>query len=76
MKYSFMSKSFVKTFLLAFVEAYRERFNCDHVLMWLIENWKRALDENLQIGTVLMALLKAFDYIPHDLSIAKLYAYG
>ena len=41
-----------------------------------IENWKRTLDENFQIGTILMDLSKAFDRIPHDLLIAKLYAYG
>ena len=44
--------------------------------MLFIENWKRALDENFQIGTVLMGLSKAFDCIPHDLLIAKLYDYG
>ena len=44
--------------------------------MRLIENWKRALDENFRIGTVLMDLSKAFDCIPHDLLIAKIYAYG
>ena len=44
--------------------------------MRLIENWKRTLDENFQIGTVLMDLSKSFDCIPHDLVIAKFYAYG
>ena len=44
--------------------------------MRLIENWKRALDENFRIGTVLMDLSKAFDCIPHDLLIDKFYAYG
>ena len=44
--------------------------------MQLIENWKRALDETVQIGTVLMDLSKAFDCTPHDLLIAKLYDYG
>ena len=44
--------------------------------MRLIDNWKRALDGNFQIVTVLMDLLKAFHCIPHDLLIAKLNAYG
>ena len=69
-------KPFVETFLSDFVAAYKERYSCNHVLMRLIENWKRALDENFQIGTVLIDLSKAFDCIPHDLLIAKLYAYG
>ena len=45
--------------------------------MRLTDNWKRALDENIQIGTVLMSLSKAFDCILQYLLIAtKLYAYG
>ena len=66
----------METFLSGFAAAYRERYSCNHVLMRLIENWKRPLDENLQIGTVLMDLSKAFDCIPHDLLIATFYAYG
>ena len=69
-------KPFVETFLSGFVAAFRERYSCNHVLMRLIENWKRAIDENFPIGTVLMDLSKAFNCIPHDLLIAKLYAYG
>ena len=69
-------KPFVETFLPGLVAAYRERHSCNHVLMQLIENWKRALDENFQIGTVLMDLSKVFDCILHELLIAKLYAYG
>ena len=67
---------FVETFLLGFAAAYRERYSCNHVLMQLIENWKRALDEHFQIGTVLIDLSKAFDCIPPDLLIAKLFAYS
>ena len=45
--------------------------------MRLTDNWKRALDENIQISTVLMGLSKAFDCILQYLLIAtKLYAYG
>ena len=60
----------METFLSGFVAAYREEYSCNHVLMRLVENWKRALDKNFQIGTILMDLSTAFD------CIAKLYAYG
>ena len=66
----------METFLSGFVAAYRERYSYNPVITRLIENWKRALDENFQISTVLMDLLKAFDCIPHDVLIAKFYAYG
>ena len=42
----------------------------------MIEDWKRALDNNEVVGTMLMDLSKAFDCLPHDLLISKLSAYG
>ena len=59
---------------VSFFVAYRERYSCYYVLMQLIENWKKARDENFQIGTVLNDISKGFDCISHDLLIAKLYA--
>ena len=41
-----------------------------------IEEWRKNVDNNYFIGTVLMDPSKAFDSIPHDLVIAKLVAYG
>ena len=67
-------KLFVETFLSGFVAGYRERYSCKHVLMRIIENWKRALDKNFQVGTILIDLSKSFDCIRHDVLIAKLYA--
>ena len=56
--------------------AYREHCSSHHVLIRLIENWKKALDEKFFVGAVLMDLSKAFDCIPHDLLITKLHTYG
>ena len=59
-----------------YLAAYRESYNTQHVLIRLLEEWRENLDNNYTVGGVLMDLSKAFDCIPHDLLIAKLYAYG
>ena len=56
--------------------AYRKGHGCSQVLITAIDEWKRSLDQNNVVGMVLMDLSKAFDAIPHDLLIAKLFAYG
>ena len=46
------------------------------MLIRLIEERRKNLDNNYFVGAVLMDLSKAFDCIPHELVIAKLAAYG
>ena len=41
----------------------------------MIEKWKKTVDNGGVFGALLTDLSKAFDYIPHDLIIAKLEAY-
>ena len=62
--------------LSSFISAYRKTYSSNHVLLRLIENWKKSLDNKNFVGTVLMDLSKTFDCIPHDLLVAKLHAYG
>ena len=68
--------NFTDKILSKFVSAYRKSYSSNHVLLKLIEDWKKSLDDKNIIGAVLMDLSKAFDCIPHDLLMAKLYAYG
>ena len=70
------STPFVDNFLSVFISAYRKTYSSNHVLIRLIENWKKSLDSKKFVGAVLMDLSKAFDCIPHELLIAKMHAHG
>ena len=45
-------------------------------MLRVIEDWKKALDENKYIAAILMDLSKAFDCLPHDLLLLKMEHYG
>ena len=42
----------------------------------MLEKWKNAVDKGKVFGALLTDLSKAFDCLPHELTIAKLNAYG
>ena len=67
---------YVDSFLSKFMSAYRKSYSSNHVLIRLIENWKKSLDQKKFVGAVLMDFSKALDSIPHGLLIAKLHGYG
>ena len=58
------------------LSAFRPGFGCQTALLKIIEDWKKALDENKYIAAILVDLSKAFDCLPHDLLLLKLEAYG
>ena len=62
--------------LLSALKKIRKGFICQTALLKIIEDWKKALDENKYISAILMDLSKAFDGLPHDLILLKPEAYG
>ena len=64
--------SALSEYMSLFVSAYREGYSTQHVLVRLLEEWRKQLDDDYIVGDVLMDLSKALDCIPHNLLIAKL----
>ena len=55
---------------------FRKTFNAQHRLLVLVEKCRKILDKRGYVGILLTDLSKAFHCINHELSIAKLHAYG
>ena len=52
--------SYVKNILSNFISAYRKSYSSNHVLLRHMENWKKSLDNEGFVGTVLIDLSKVF----------------
>ena len=54
----------------------RNGYSTQQCLNAIIEKWNSATDEGKSFGELLTDFSKAFDCLPHEVSIAKLHAYG
>ena len=68
--------SYLDKYFFPFISAYRKSCSTQQVLIRLLQEWREKLGKNFIVGAVLMDLSKAFETSPHDLTIAKLAAYG
>jgi len=55
---------------------FRKGMSAQNCLLFMLEKWRKSLDNNGKAGVLLTDLSKAFDCLVHDLLIAKLSAYG
>ena len=55
---------------------FRKGFNVQHYLVSMIKKWKESVDSGGVFGALMTDLPKTFDCLHHELSIAKLGAYG
>ena len=54
---------------------FRKVHSTQQALFRLLQSWQKELDNSGFVGTILVDLSKAYDYIQHDLLIAKLEEY-
>ena len=60
----------------ALLSAFRKRYSCQSTLLNMIEHFKNSLDNSEYVACLSMDLSKAFDGLPHCLTICKMYSYG
>ena len=58
------------------LSTFRKRYSFQSVLLNMIEHFKKSLDNGEYVACLSMDLSKAFDCLPHCLTICKLYSFG
>ena len=67
---------YINNFFNELLYGFRKGYSTQHALFKLLEAWQMELDNSGFIETILMDLSKTYDWLPHDLLIAKLGANG
>ena len=66
----------MNNFLNELLCGFRKARSVQHTIFKLLQAWQKQLGNSGFIGNILLDLSKAYDFLPHDLSIAKLGTYG
>ena len=67
---------YTNNFLNELLCGFCKTHSTQHAIFNLLQAWQNELVNSGFIGTILMDLSRAYDYLPHDLLIARLGAYG
>ena len=67
---------YMKDKLSIFLCGFRKGMSAQNCILFMIEKWRKYLDNGKKAGVLLTDLSKAFDCLVHELLIAKLHAYG
>ena len=67
---------YMDTFFIKLLLGFRKAHSTQHTLFKLLQQWQKELHNCGLVGAILMDLSKAYDCLPHDLTIAKFDAYG
>ena len=68
--------TYIYNHLWKYLCGFRKGYSTQQCLLLTLEKWKKALDNHNVAGALLTGLSKAFDFLNHELLIAKLAAYG
>ena len=67
---------YFETVLSKFKCGFRKRYSFQDCLLAIVENYIKLLDQGNEYDALLTDVSKAFDCLPHNLIVAKLYACG
>ena len=68
------TSNYFEPFSYKILRWFRKANSIQHALFVILASWQKSLDKEGCVSSILMGLLKVYDYLPHDTLLAKLQA--